>query len=597
MLPYPNDADYSDISGNHRAVVRPTPLSDTTGAASRDPGTGLSAGGVAAVFAGAAAVVLVAFLVALRLLVRVRRGAPSARSVPERTPTAGAPTDELAAQATAALVETDDAVRTSEQELGFATARLGEHAAEPFSSAVCEARAELAAAIRLRQLLDDGTTGDERTRRSYLIQITEHCARASEALDKQAEAFDQLQDLAERAPELAAEVDAHVAQLSARLEAARRILAKLAERYTPDAIAAVAANPNEAAGRLNFAGTMLASARLLIADGRPGEAAILLQAAESSADQSTDLLDGIEHAEAELTQAASALPAALREIDAEIQAATDLVAARSEQSHAGRRGNGHTRRRDDSRAGPADDGHDGLIADARAVAADVRAQQAAGRFDALAALRDVQQADSALDHILASSRDDRDRRERARAVLDQAMLVARSSVTVAADFITTRRGGVGAEARTRLAEAQRHFRQAIDDAQADPEAAVAEAQCADALALQARSAAEADVTSFSYPQVGSASHDGVLAVLDNAVLDNAGLANTGLANTGLDSALLGGILIDTVPDEERAGGDAGELRVLVPASFGARLTRRRRGAGTRVAAASDASANRGRQHV
>ncbi len=84
---------------------------------------------------------------------------PDAGSPP--WPPAGPATEELDAQASQALVETDDSVRTSEQELGFATARFGEQAAAPFSAALRSAAAELAEAFRLRQLLDDGITGDE----------------------------------------------------------------------------------------------------------------------------------------------------------------------------------------------------------------------------------------------------------------------------------------------------------------------------------------------------------------------------------------------------------------------------------------------------
>src|SRR6202030_2150995 len=50
--------------------------------------------------------------------------------------------------------------------------------------------------------------------------------------------------------------------------------------------------------------------------------------------------------------------------------------------------------------------------------------------------------------------------------------------------------------RTRLAEAQRHFRQAIATAQQDPEAALSEAQLSDLLAEQARSVAERDIAGF-----------------------------------------------------------------------------------------------------
>ena len=74
----------------------------------------------------------------------------------------------------------------------------------------------------------------------------------------------------------------------------------------------VAANPDQAAERLEFATGTLADARKALAADQASRAAVLLQAAESAADQTSDLLDGVEHLEAELTQAASALPAALR---------------------------------------------------------------------------------------------------------------------------------------------------------------------------------------------------------------------------------------------------------------------------------------------
>ena len=135
----------------------------------------------------------------------------------------------------------------------------------------------------------------------------------------------------------------------------------------------VAANPDEADERLEFAADCLAGASQELARGQSGAAALLLQAAEAGADQATDLLSGIEQMEAELTQAASA-PARLR---------CARSTPRSPRRRAAR-GRQHDER---ARWWPA----------AQAVAADVRARQAAGPFDALAALRDVQQADAALD--------------------------------------------------------------------------------------------------------------------------------------------------------------------------------------------------------
>ena len=383
-----------------------------------------------------------------------RAGAIASPGARRRAPAqpAGPSTAELAAQAASALVATDDAIKTSDQELSFAVARFGEQAAAPFSAALKAARAEIAAAFKLRQLLDDDIPETEPVRRSMLTEIAGRCGRANQILDEQSQAFDELQNLEARAPQVLAEVDHHVTQQDSRADRSEQTLTRLGAKYSAIAVATVTSSPGQARERLEFARGRLAAARQSLAADSAGEAAVSLQAAESAADQAESLLDGIGHLEAELTQAASALPTALREIDADIAEATAL------------------------HAGPSD-GWAAVVARAQAAATAAREQLAANQpFDPLAALRQVEEAGAELDHSLGSAREKRDRQERARAVLDQAMLVARSSVTAAEDFITTRRGGVGAAARTRLAEAHRHFQQAIACARDDPEAALAEAQ-------------------------------------------------------------------------------------------------------------------------
>ncbi len=455
-------------------------------------------------------------------------------------PPAGPTTAELEAAASRALVQTDDAMKTSEQELGFATARFGEHAAAPFSAALKSARAELASAFRLRQLLDDDVPETDSARRSMLTEISGHCAEANRLLDEQSEAFDQLQNLEARAPEVLAEVDHHVRQQDARAGRCEQILTQLAAKYTPGAVTMVATSPGQARERLEFGRGRADAARKALAEDSAGEAAVCLQAAESAADQAESLLTGIEHLEAELTQAYSALPAALREIDADIAEATAL--------HAG-----------------TPDGRAAAIGRAQAAAAAARGQLAAGApFDALATLRELEQADTALDHALASARAERERQDRARAVLDQAMLVARSSITAAEDFITTRRGGVGAPARTRLAEAQRHFRQAIAYGQGNPEGALAEAQHADALGQEARALAEQDVAQFSYEQQGP-------------------VVRTGGFGGGFGGAILGGILVDSLLGGGGRGGFGGGFGRggFGPGSFGGIGTRGRHSIGGR----------------
>jgi hypothetical protein len=497
------------------ATGHPVPAPALTTGRRAEPGT-TPAPRQAGITESAVAIGAVVVLLALTIFV-TRRRSRAGRSSPERRPPSAPAMYELVAAAANALVTADNAVRTSEQELGFATARCGKRATAPFSAALQSARAELAAAFTLRQRLDDDLPVSDAASHRYLTDISVHCAEANRLLDEQSAAFDRLQDLATRAPGLAAEIEAYIAQQSARVGPACQILDRLRARYTAKAVAVVAANAGDALERLDFAGGSLASARNDLAAGVPGRAAVLLQAAEAGADEAADLLDGVKHMEAELTQAASGLAAALREVDAEIDEAMAVTGGASQAELAR------------------------VVAEAQAVAADVRARRAAGPFDALGALRDVQQADAALDRALASGREEQARRERARAVLDQAMLVARSSVTAAGDFIATRRGGVGASARTRLAESQRHFQLSVGYAQNDPEAALAEAQHADALARQARTLAEEDVASFDEDELGAV---GTIA--------------------GVRGAILGGTLIDSLP-----GG-------IGPPSFGGAATRGRR---------------------
>jgi hypothetical protein len=77
------------------------------------------------------------------------------------------------------------------------------------------------------------------------------------------------------------------------------------------------------------------------------------------------------------------------------------------------------------------------------------------------------------------------------------VLTARSTIAAAGDFIATRRGAVGPEARTRLAEAQRHLDVAVDQGRDDPVAALREAHQAATLAQQALDRAQDDVSRWS----------------------------------------------------------------------------------------------------
>ncbi|MFD4024895.1 TPM domain-containing protein [Streptomyces sp. NPDC058576] len=530
-----------------------------------DPGTGDSGFTGArdfilpvAVLAGVAAVGVYAYA--------RRRRRTTTRTTPAATgwgSTAGAsgapepptPLPELDAEAKQVLVDTDDAVRTSEEELGFATAQFGEEAAKPFTEAVAGAKDELTRSFRLRQQLDDAFPEDDATRRRMLEEILRRCATANEGLDTVSEDFDRLRALERTAPEALATVDATHRDLTGRVAAAESGVAALRERYGEGAAAPVSADVEEAKDRLVFAGSAVEQARTAVEGGENSRAAVYIRGAEGAVGQAATLLDSVERRAAELAEAAQKLPAALTETDTDLADAGGLLEGTAEGASTA-----------DLR---------GRIARAEAVLTDVRGAMAAGPYDPIDALRRVEEADAALDEALAGARDQERGEAKARSLLDQAMLTARSAIGAAADYITTNRGAVGSEARTRLAEAQRRWERARELSATDAQGALAEARQADALAGQATALAEQDVRGFRSPQ------------------GPGGMGGMGGGGGGMGGAVLGGIILGGLfGGGGRGGGYGGGFGGGFgggrgggfgggPGSFGGGGTRGRRGGGGR----------------
>ncbi|WP_299528284.1 TPM domain-containing protein [uncultured Streptomyces sp.] len=457
------------------------------------------------------------------------------------------PLPELDARAKQLLVDTDDAVRTSEEELGFATAQFGEEAAAPFASAVESAKSELTASFRLRQQLDDAFPEDDATRRRMLEEIVSRCTAADRRLDAVSEDFDRLRALEQNAPEVVATVESAFHALTGRVTAAESTLAAMRSRYADSAAAPVAQDVEQAKDRLVFATSSLNRARQAVDTRDNAQAAVYVRAAEGAVGQAGTLVDAVERRSAELAEAEGRLPAALTETETDLADAGGLLTGTA--------------------AGAPTADLRGRIARARSVVEDVRAETA-GRYDPIDALRRVEEADAALDEALAGAREREQGDTRARSLLDQALLAARSSVGAAADFITTHRGAIGSQARTRLAEAQRHVEQAGQlAAGGDPQGALAEAQRADAFAAQAQSLAEQDVRGFGGGGYGGGASGG----------------------GGMGGAVLGGIILGGL-----LGGGGGRGRGYggggfggrgggfgSPGSFGGGGTRGRRGGGGR----------------
>ncbi|MFJ5845714.1 TPM domain-containing protein [Streptomyces sp. NPDC092903] len=530
-----------------------------------DPGTGNS-GGTSAGDLVLPIVVVVAVLAAAAFAYTRRRRRTATRTTPgatgwgpgDRGPAAEPPTPlpELDARAKETLVATDDAVRTSDEELGFATAQFGEEAAAPFTEAVAYARGELTAAFRLRQQLDDAIPEDDATRRRMLDEILSRCADANTRLDAVSEDFDRLRALERNAPQALAAAETAFRSLAGRVSTAEAALTSMRARYAESASAPVAGAVEQAKDRLVFTTSSLNQARQAVDGGDNAAAAVYVRAAEGAVGQAATLVDAVDRRAGEIEEAAGRLPAALTEMETDLADAGGLLAGTAE--------------------GVSTADLRGRIARATAVIRDVREELGAGPYDPIEALRRVEEADAALDESLAGAREREQGNQRARSLLDQTMLTARSAVGAAADYISTHRGAVGSQARTRLAEAQRRLERAgelagTDDAQG----ALAEAHRADSLAGQAQSMAEQDVRAY-----GNRHGPG-------------GVQGVGSGGGGMGGAVLGGIILGGLLGGGGRGGGFGGGGFGGgmggggfgggggPGSFGGGGTRGRRGGGGR----------------
>ncbi|MFE7402273.1 TPM domain-containing protein [Streptomyces sp. NPDC057557] len=534
-----------------RAVPTPT---ITPGVA--DPGTGSSGGASATdlilpvvVVGGAAAVAGYAYTRRRRrATTRTTPGATgwgpgsAGSGSPSRPPT---PLPELDARAKELLVDTDDAVRTSEEELGFATAQFGEEAAAPFTEAVTYAKGELTAAFRLRQQLDDAFPEDDATRRRMLDEIISRCTDANTRLDAVSEDFDRLRALERNAPQALVTAETAFRALAGRVCAAEAALTAMRSGYAESASAPVAGAVEQAKDRLVFATSNLNRARQSVDNGNNAAAAVYVRATEGAVDQATTLVDAVDRRSRELAEAAGRLPGALTETETDLADAGGLLEGTAE--------------------GVSTADLRGRIARAESVLGDVKGEMQAGPYDPIDALRRVEEADAALDEALAGAREQEQGDRRARSLLDQATLTARSAIAAAADCITTNRGAVGSQARTRLAEAQRRLDRSRELAgTGDPQGALAQAQQADSLAGQARSLAEQDVRSY-----GGRSGPG-------------GMQGGG---GGVGGAVLGGIILGGLLGGGGGRGGGGYGGGFGggggPGSFGGGGTRGRRGGGGR----------------
>jgi TPM domain len=426
------------------------------------------------------------------------------------------------------VVQVDNAVRTSDSELTLAVEEFGDRDTAPFTQAVANAKTALTQAFNVRQILDDSVPETPAQRRDLLTRVIVAAARADDELEAQREAFGKLRDLVINAPDRLDLLTQQMVDLTARIEPSGQRLAALHSQFADTALASIAGNVDTAKQRLAFADQNISQGRALVAKPAGSQAGLVdaVRAAESAMGQARTLLDAVDSAATDINRAVTALPEAIADVQNGIDAAGVQLA----------KGNV-------PRAAELTSARD-------AAAAAVAHARSEGAADPLGAFTQLTQADAQLDRLLAAVSDELEALARLNRAFDQALFGAQSQVRAVSDFIDTRRGSVGPEARTRLAEAVRQLEAAQALKATNPSEAIQHANGAAMLATQAQSMANADVAAAQRQFTG-----------------RGGPGGFGGGNTG---AVLGGILIGNLLSGALRGGIGGSAGGggWSPGSFG-----------------------------
>jgi hypothetical protein len=497
-----------------------SPVSGGGTSSGDDDGRGAAWSGIVWVIA----VIVIVLVVALIAIVVIRRRRSIDSTVTEQAAAEGPTQKELDQRVGAVLVDLDDAVTSSEEELGFAVAQFGAEATAPFRTALDEVKTTLRSAFEIKQKLDDAVPDTAGERRDWSQQIIAMCDQASDRLDAELESFTALRALErDPAPAVAAARAAQDVVEAGTADAETR-LAALAERYDAAAIATVRDNVAQAGSLARFAEGRLTEADAAITGGDTAQAALRIREAQQASAQATTLLSSVAALERDLGQAAEGLAAAIDDAQLDVTEAAAVPAG--------------------TPGTPPE-----LDRLAQAVGVELGRARSTGARDPLNARISLERVGAPLDAALAAVRGERDRQARLVAQRDRAIASAQSEVAAAQSYLQTRRGAVGPDARTRLSEAERHLQQAISLATTDPEASLREATSASQLASLASSSAQQDVSwaGSGGPGGGGGSGWG----------DSSWSGNSRSDDDDFGGALLGGIIGSLLGDGDSSSRSSG----------------------------------------
>jgi hypothetical protein len=226
----------------------------------------------------------------------------------------------------------------------------------------------------------------------------------------------------------------------------------------------------------------MAEAAQLIAAGKNGEAAFAIRTAEAAVQQSEELTSAVTTLGTNLAAVEEQARALIADLEADLAAAAAMP---------------------DSQAQLAP-----LIARTRTNVDSAQAGLQAAQRNPQQVLEALDAANTQIDAALGQAREASALAQRTQRMLQQRLAQAQAQISAATDFITTRRGAIGATARTRLAEANGAYSEAVTMQATDPAVAIERATRAANLAGEAISYAQSEVSSFNNGGWGGGGYSG-----------------------------------------------------------------------------------------
>lgn len=341
------------------------------------------------------------------------------------------------------LASVDQSIHTAQAEIEVARQEFGDERITELRKAVENAQRTLQRAFQLRQRLDNDRNVNEASKRTQLLEIISTCGTANEQLNEKTEEYREMREQLMNADSALEKLTRDVISARSRIPQAQQTLTKLQSEHPAEMLVSVEDNIELAEGFIEEADKSVSSARNELSKPAGQQVGVIdgIHDAQMQLNQTNELLDAIDNAEARIQEAVRGTAALIAEIEGEINEGQEFI----------RKG---------------------------AVGLDVQALEAAmeagrkavafakgeGANDPLSTWTELTDADADLDEQLDAARSATDAHEHMLVSLRSALQDADSRISTAQSLINTRGRVVGGSARSLLHTAQEQFRSAVSKA-------------------------------------------------------------------------------------------------------------------------------------